>query len=137
VAQLPAGQSSVYWSSYIRIISNKTAAGLLEVQTAGGAPVVTFYVTDKGKLAFTNDIAGTTVSSPANFGNGWHQLKVRVTVNGASSQVQVWLDGGLVSQLNVTTNLGTAAIGKVVMGDTAAGHTYDVAFDDVIADTKP
>jgi chitodextrinase len=137
VAQLPSSQSSVYWSSYIRIISNKTAAGLLEVQTAGGAPVVAFYVTDKGKLAFTNDIAGTTVSSPANFGNGWHQLKVHVTVNGASSQVQVWLDGGLVNQLNVTTNLGAAAIGKVVMGDTAAGHTYDIAFDDVVADTKP
>jgi fibronectin type 3 domain-containing protein len=137
VAQLSSSQTSIYWSSYIRILSNKTAAGLLEVQTAGGVPVVTFYVTDKGKLSFTNDVLSTTFSSPANFGNGWHQLKVHVSVNGASSQVQVWLDGGLVNQLNVTTNLGSAAIGKVLIGDTAAGRTYDIAFDDVIADTRP
>jgi chitodextrinase len=137
VAQLPSGQASVYWSSYVRILSNKTAAGLLEVQTAGGAPIATFYVTNKGKLAYTNDVLGTTTSSSANFGNGWHQLKVLVTVNGTSSQVQVWLDGGAVNQLSGTTNLGSSAIGKVVIGDTATGHSYDIAFDDVVADTKP
>jgi chitodextrinase len=137
VAQLPVNQSSVYWSSYIRVASNKTNAGLLEVQGATGTPIATFYITDKGKLAYANDVLGTTSSSPANFGNGWHQLKVHVTVNGASSQVQVWLDGSLVNQLSLTTNLGTAPIGRVVIGDTAAGHMYDVAFDDVVADTKP
>jgi hypothetical protein len=137
VAQLPTGQTSVYWSSYIRIFSNKTNAGLLEVQSAAGAPIATFFITDKGKLAMTNDVNATTISSPANVGNGWHQLKVHVTVSGATSQVQVWLDGGIVNQLSVSTNLGTAAIGKVVIGDTAAGHIYDIAFDDVIADTKP
>jgi len=136
VAQLPTSQTSVYWSSYFRIFSNKTNAGLLEVQSAGGTPIATFYITDKGKLAYTNDVAGTTISSPANVGNGWHQVKVHVT-SGATSQVQVWLDGGIVNQLTGTTNLGTAAIGKVVIGDTASGHTYDIAFDDVIADTKP
>jgi fibronectin type 3 domain-containing protein len=137
VALLPSSQNTVYWSSYVRIFSNKTAAGLLSVQTTTGSSIATFYITDKGKLAFTNDIAGTTFSSPANIGNGWHQLKVRVTVNGASSQVQVWLDGGAVNQLSITTNLGGTGIGKVVIGDTAAGHTYDIAFDDVVADTKP
>ncbi|MDT5357133.1 MAG: hypothetical protein QOJ56_5665, partial [Mycobacterium sp.] len=30
-----------------------------------------------------------------------------------------------------------APIGKVVIGDTSAGDIYDIAFDDVIADTKP
>jgi hypothetical protein len=138
VAQLPTSQASVYWSSYFRILSNnKTNAGLLEVQSAAGDPIATFYITDKGKLAYTNDVAGTTISSPVNVGNGWHQLKVHVTVSGATSQVQVWLDGGIVNQLSGTTNLGTAAIGKVVIGDTTSGHTYDIAFDDVIADTKP
>jgi len=137
VAQLPSSQGSIYWSSYVRIFSNKTAAGLLEVQTAAGTPVATFSITDKGKLVFTNDVLGTTTSSPTGIGNGWHQLKVHITVSGASSQVQVWLDGSLANQLNLTTNLGTALIGKAVIGDTAAGHTYDIAFDDVIADTKP
>jgi len=137
VAQLPTSQASVYWSSYFRVFSNKTNAGLLEVQTAGGTPLATFYITDKGKLAYTNDIAATTISSPTNVNNGWHQLKVHVTVSGAASQIQVWLDGAVINQLSVTTNLGTVAIGKVVIGDTAAGHMYDIAFDDVIADTKP
>ena len=137
VAQLPVNQPSVYWSSYVRIASNKTNAGLLEVQGATGTPIATFFVTDKGKLAYTNDILGTTNTSPTNFGNGWHQLKVHITVNGATSQVQVWMDGGLVNQLSGTANLGSAPIGRVVIGDTASGHTYDVAFDDVVADTKP
>jgi hypothetical protein len=25
----------------------------------------------------------------------------------------------------------------VLVGDVASGHTYDIAFDDVVADTKP
>ena len=48
-----------------------------------------------------------------------------------------WRDGGMVNEISVTNDLGSAAIGKVGLGETAAGRTYDIAFDDVLADTKP
>jgi hypothetical protein len=66
--------------------------------------------------------------------NAWHDLQVRLVVNGEASQVQIWLDGaGVLSQ---TQSLGSTAIGRLELGDPAAGRAFDVAFDDVRADTS-
>jgi hypothetical protein len=73
-----------------------------------------------GDRAFYSSKEATTGTGPAAGGH--------TGLGGASSQLQVLPDGSMMNQLNVTTNLGTQAIGKVVFSDTAAGHTYVIAF---------
>jgi chitodextrinase len=60
---------------------------------------------------------------------------VHVLINGASSQIEVWLDGSKVSQLSGTDSLGTTPVGRVYIGDPATGRTFDYAFDNQIIST--
>jgi hypothetical protein len=59
-------------------------------------------------------------------------VQVHLVVNGDSSQVEIWLDGA--SVLSLTQPLGSTPIGRLELGDPAAGRSLDVAFDDVHAD---
>ena len=68
----------------------------------------------------------------------WHEVQVHVRVNHAepsAGQVQVWYDGTPVAELSRTEDLGTAPIGRLQLGENAAERTFDIAFDDVVADT--
>ena len=58
---------------------------------------------------------------------------MRVTINGASSTIQVLLNGSQINQLTTTLNLGTTPIRRVMIGDYNAGRTFQVAFDEVVA----
>lgn len=94
------------------------------------------YLTSGGKLGFRSDAltAGTTSSlSP---GSGWHVVELHLSPNGASSTVEVWLDGVLVSSLSGTYDLGAAgAVTSMQVGDTAA-VTYDLLLDDAAFGTS-
>jgi hypothetical protein len=64
-------------------------------------------------------------------GAGWHVLELHLNVNGASSSVQVWLDGAAVSDLTFPAiDLGTAPVGVLQIGETATAGSWDVVFDD-------
>ena len=63
--------------------------------------------------------------------------KVRLTVNGLTSQVEVWLNGAKIAVPSKTENLGTTSIGRIVVRKPAAGHNYSFAIDDVFVDTNP
>ena len=52
-------------------------------------------------------------------------------------QVAVWLDGSPVTALTRTESLGSAAVGRLQLGDDNGSRTFDVAFDDVVASTQP
>src|SRR5437899_245634 len=65
----------------------------------------------------------------------WHEAQLHVVINGTASQTEVWLDGTKISALSKTESLGTTPVGRLQLGDTTTGHTYDIAFDDVVADT--
>jgi hypothetical protein len=94
------------------------------------------YVTSTGRLAYRNDIAAQSVTSQTSVATGtWHTLQVHVVVNGAASQTETWLDDVQISQLSRTESLGTDPIGRVQLGENSTGRTYDVAFDDIVADT--
>jgi hypothetical protein len=60
-----------------------------------------------------------------------------VVISGASSIVQVWLDGIDQTALDsTTTNLGIANVGQVMIGDTNA-RSIDAFWDDVaVADAR-
>jgi hypothetical protein len=49
--------------------------------------------------------------------------------------VEVWYDGTPVPELSRTEDLGAAPIGRLQLGENSANRTFDIAFDDVVADT--
>ena len=70
-------------------------------------------------------------------GVGWHAVELHLGVNGASSTVEVWLDGAPVSDLSFpAVDLGTRPIGILQIGETQTGQTYDVVFDDAAFGTS-
>ena len=127
---LPGGS---YPDAYARVAcqvkSQSSQAILLRLRDSAGIGGYV-YITSGGKLGFRSDAltAGTTSSlSP---GSGWHVVELHLSPNGASSTVEVWLDGVLVSSLSGTFNLGSAgAVTSMQVGDTAA-VTYDLLLDD-------
>ena len=90
-----------------------------------------------GELMFRNDVRATVVWSPTKVSkDAWHQVQIHVKV-GASGQVEVWFDGQRVGALSINQNLGTAMIGRLVLGDNVKGRTYRVLFDDLAAGPTP
>jgi hypothetical protein len=60
-----------------------------------------------------------------------------VTINGTSSSTQVWLDGIPITALKLgPIDLGTAPIGRLELGDPSRSRTFNVAFDNVVADSS-
>jgi arylsulfatase A-like enzyme len=98
-----------------------------------GDPILTVTVSTAGKLGYMADATGTSITSDSVVTKGiWHELQVRAFIDGATSATAVWLDGTKVGTLTRTLPLGTTPVGRVQMGGSATGRTYDVAFDDVV-----
>ena len=94
------------------------------------------YVNSNGTLAYRNDAGNATRTSSTTVTTGvWHQLQVRAAIT--ARQVAVWLDGSPVTALTRTESLGSAAVGRLQLGDDNGSRTFDVAFDDVVASTQP
>jgi hypothetical protein len=62
----------------------------------------------------------------------WYELKVHVVINGTTSQVEVWLNGSKITALSTTLNLGTTAVGRIEVAESASGNSFDVAYDNVV-----
>jgi hypothetical protein len=131
--QLDAAQSQIYYRTRFKIISQgANNVYVLKFRTATGASILGVYVSSTGKLAYRNDVGSTTVTSTTNVSSGvWHDLQVRAFINGASGQVEVWLDGVHIDALSKTEALGSTSIGRIQLGDNSGARTYDVALDDV------
>jgi chitodextrinase len=102
----------------------------------GANPIGSVFISTTGKLGFRNDVAATQVTATTTsvIPNVWHELQLHVNVT--SGQVDVWLDGAAVPQLTgLVQSLGANNIGRLELGDPALNRTFDVAFDNVIADT--
>jgi hypothetical protein len=108
------------------------------MRTSSDGSIAYLFVNTSGKLALKNDVGVVTVTSTTSVTTGsWHSLEFHVTINGASSITEVWLDGVRIDVLSVTTNLGSNAVGRFQIGEVATGRTYDVVFDDAVFDTQP
>jgi N-acetylneuraminic acid mutarotase len=136
---LPAPQSEVFYRTWFKVISQGSNQVVLQrLWTESKNWLLSVYVNAQGKLGHKNHVTGGAVVSAVVPSKGaWHELEVRVVVNGASSTVEVWLDGTKVNALTKSTDLGTVAVGHIQIGDSVANRTYDVAFDDVAADESP
>jgi len=133
---LPSTYSDGYGRIYFSLLSYSSQVNLLRFRTAADVSQIYLSVTKSGKLALRNDIGATTLTSATDVGSGWHALELHATINGASSTTEVWLDGVKVTDLSVTTNLGTTPIGKLQIGEVQGGRTYNLILDDVVFDIK-
>jgi hypothetical protein len=112
-----------------------TSAYLLRMRAAPNSPIMGLYIGSTGILCYRNEHALTNSCSVVSPSKGaWHTALVHVVVNGAAGTVQVWLDGTEV--IGKTDDLGTAGVGRIELGDSASGKTFDVALDDVVVDTN-
>lgn len=124
-----------YLDAYARVgfktKSQSAQVTLLRLRDAAGVGSFGYvYLTTAGKLGFHNDSTGTNTTSATSPGAGWHALELHLGINGASSTVEVWLDGSLVTDLSASgVTLGTTPVDQLQIGDTSNG-TYDVIFDD-------
>jgi len=135
---LPSTYADAYSQVWINLKSTSSQVNLLRYRAADGTSLGYVFVTAQGNLAVRNDVAATTTTSSSVVapGSGWHSLELHMLVSGGSSVIQVWLDGVAISSLSFTTNLGTAPVGQLQIGEVQSSRTYDVVYDDVAFGTS-
>jgi hypothetical protein len=133
VKQLPSTYQDLYYTIHFDILSGKPdTVDLLTLRTAGGANLLSLFYDNSNHLGYRNQVANTTTTSTTTVKTStWYELKVHLLVQGSTSQVEVWLNGTKVAALSKTDSFGTTPIGQVVAGESAAGHAFDYALDDV------
>src|SRR5256886_2068237 len=130
---------SNYMDAYARVAfevksqaSQVTLLRLRDTPTGNGGYL---YMTPQGKLGFRSDALLSGTTSAAAPGRGWHVLELHLNIT--TGVVEVWLDGVAVPDLTFSsTNLGTAAMGVLQVGDTATSGTWDVVLDDAAFGTS-
>ncbi|HEV2907479.1 MAG TPA: hypothetical protein VGZ50_09225, partial [Actinomycetota bacterium] len=114
-----------------------STVNLLKLRTATGTAILGLFRNSSGNLGYRNEVAAVSTSSSTPVTTGvWHQVQVRVRINGASGESETWFDGVRIASLSKTENFGTTPMGRVQIGENSSGKTYDVAFDDVVANTS-
>lgn len=132
--------STAYTDLYYRVWflartlpASGTTVNLMGDRTAASGSIVRLYLDSSGRLGLRNDVAATSTTGPTVGVGTWHSLELHATINGTISATQVWLDGSPVSAFSLTTNLGTTAIGQIQLGENQTARTYDVVWDDAVA----
>jgi chitodextrinase len=138
VKNLASTYPELYERIWFKVVSRgSNSVTLLRFQTAGGANILTLFVSSSDNLMLRNDVGGSNLWSPTVVTHGvWHEVQVRVLVAGASSQTAVWYDGQPVSALTQTLSLGSNPVGRLMLGENVKPRTYEVLFDDVAASTS-
>jgi chitodextrinase len=136
---LPSTYTSLYYRMRVKILQGKAeTVDVLRFRTAAGGDLMSVLYDTNKRLAYRNDVTGTTVTSTTTLAaNTWYEVKVHLVVNGTSSQTEVWLNGTKITALSRTDSFGTTPIGRIVAGETTSGRQYDAAIDEVVADTNP
>jgi hypothetical protein len=136
--QLDPAQGELFVRTGFKLIrKGSSKVVFMKLTTGTGGGILAPLVSSQGKLGYRNLVVGVDRNSSIDVTPGWHEIRVRVLVAGASSQTEVWLDGAKIDALSRTESLGTDPIGRLYIGETATGRTYDMAFDDVVADESP
>jgi fibronectin type 3 domain-containing protein len=139
-AQLSQTYRALHVTAWVYVKSRGTSAGFLKVRTATGAYIAYLYVNASGYLSVRNDAGNVThVSTSPVTNNQWHKVELALDTN-PGGPISLWaaIDGTRVTFTTPVTSsesLGPNPIGQVVLGDTVAARTYDIAIDDLTADT--
>jgi hypothetical protein len=134
---LPSTYASGYERVWFNIVNQASQINLLRARTAAGGNLAFVFV-DATRHDLDLNVLGTKVRSSTTAvlqGSGWHELEMYAALNGATSSVQVWLDGTQVNSLTWRGSLGSTPIGAIQIGE-VSNQTWNVAFDDVAFDTQ-
>ncbi|HET6597307.1 MAG TPA: hypothetical protein VFG81_16890 [Anaerolineales bacterium] len=137
--QLSATYTELYYRLWFKIISQgETNQVILQrFRTSTNSAIMGVYAGQNGTLNFRNDVTNTNVTSTTPVSKGvWHQLQVRIVINGASGQSEVWLDNARVDALSLTQDFGTTPVGVIQLGESSNFRNFDVALDRVAVDTE-
>jgi hypothetical protein len=134
--QFAATYSTSYARDWFYIVSHSTQINVLGVRDFNAGNIAYLWVSSTGTLGLNAKGVGFSSSTLVSIGT-WHELELSAVINGASSSTQVWLDGGLVGALSLSSvNLGLSPVGIMQLGWTMASQTWDVAFDDAAFDSQ-
>jgi hypothetical protein len=136
--QLPKVQKELYYRLWFKILKQGTNTVYLQrFRTSRNGAILGVFVSNTGRLGFRNDVIGaSTTSATIVTPNTWHELQTHVRINGTASEIEVWLDEARIDLLSKAENLGTTAIGRIQLGDSARGRIYDVVLDRVALSTQ-
>ena len=110
---------------------------VLRLRTAAGADLLALYYDANGRLGVRNDTRGTqTGSATVLTQTAWHLVAVHLVVQGATSSVEVFLDGVRLNDISGTDAYGTTPVGQVLAGESTTGRSYDTLIDDLSVDTR-
>src|SRR6266705_796131 len=131
---LSTSQPNLFYDHRFKVLSQGGGnVSVVRFLTSSGGAIFTIMRGPTGRLIYYNQVTGVSTTSTTAVPTGaWHELEVHAFINGSGSSVEVWLDGAKINDLSKTDSLGTTPIGRVLIGDSATGRTFDVAFDNVI-----
>jgi YD repeat-containing protein len=135
---LPAPVAGVWMRERVQVPKGKLAVtDVLRLRTAAGADLLALYYDANGRLGVRNDTRGTqTGSATVLTQTAWHLVAVHLVVQGATSSVEVFLDGVRLNDISGTDAYGTTPVGQVLAGESTTGRSYDTLIDDVSVDTR-
>src|SRR5436190_21184850 len=106
--------SDIGYVGRFRVVSQGSAtASLVRFRTSNVDPVLSILRRPDSKLEYYNEVTGATTVGPAVSAGAWHELRVHAVVNGASSLVEVWLDGNAAAAFTKADSLGTAPVARL------------------------
>jgi len=124
--------NDVWVTMQVKILSQGTTNLDLFKLKNGSASLYSLSVTSAQRIISRNSATNISHKSATAISKGaWHQLRVHVTINGASGAVEVWLDGVRLNDVSLSENLGTTGTDRFQLGDANSSRTFSVAFDDV------
>ncbi len=126
--------STVCMSMRVNVVASGGSRVLLRLRTAANGPISRVWVNAAGTLWVRSDVSNLQLSSGVALGTGWHAIEFCGTV-GTSGTWDLYRDGVKIVNAWVA-DTGTTPVGRVEIGDTAAG-TFTVNFDDVVVDQAP
>ncbi|HEX6287726.1 MAG TPA: hypothetical protein VFZ66_00975 [Herpetosiphonaceae bacterium] len=137
---LSAPQTEIYYRLRFKVLAQGTnpidLMGFRTASEGAGSPVFGLSISAAGYLSVQNDVADTTAESTARVvDEAWHEVQAHIRVGEAQSESEVWLDGVYIDALSGAEAVGSAAIGRIELGDSEPGRSYDVVFDDLLVDT--
>jgi chitodextrinase len=136
---LGSTHSELYYRARLKVLSqgSSSTVNLLKLRTGTGASILGVFRNTAGKLGYRNDVSGvSTTSSTTITAGAWHEVQIRLRINGASGESETWFNGVRISTLSKTENFGMNPIDRIQLGENSTSRNYDIAFDDVAAATS-
>ncbi|MBA3691828.1 MAG: metallophosphoesterase, partial [Actinobacteria bacterium] len=130
--QLPAGLPDVYARVRFQISQIATRAIVLKLRSPTSTLVAVGLTPDDHLFARTPGMMAPQISAAAASEGDWHELQVYASVDMATAGV--WLDGQVLQELSLAFAAGNASVDSLILGNPITDRSYDLAFDDVVAD---